>query len=111
MSTPANILNADLLIKVPEAFPLVRLWRSNRIEATAVGRGGKLRRISAGVDGQGDLSGIIGPRGIRLEVETKTTDRQSVAQKGFEKMIVDAGGCYILCRSVDQCLEELGRWA
>ena len=107
----ANSLNAELLIAVPRVYPSIRLWRSNRIEAKAIGRGGRIRHVSAGIDGQGDLSGIIGPRGIRLEVETKTTDRQRESQKNFQTMIEYAGGCYLLVRSVEQCLEELKRWA
>ena len=54
----ANKLTADLLIEIPKTYPQVRIWRSNRLNAMAVGRGGKLRRVSAGVDGQGDISGI-----------------------------------------------------
>lgn len=113
MKSSANPLNAALLIEIPRTFPETRLWRNNRVEAKAIGRGGRLRHISAGIDGQGDLSGIhpvmIGSVrvGIRLEVETKTTDRLLETQKAFRDMIVGAGGIYIEARSVEQCIEEL----
>jgi hypothetical protein len=109
MSTPANILTAELLIEIQKRFPNVRVWRSNRIDAMAIGKGGSLRRVQAGIDGQGDITGITGG-GIRLEIEVKVgKDRLRDSQKAFKKMILDHGGIYIEARSVEQCLEELGR--
>ncbi len=73
----------------------------------------------AGINGQADITGIVkvepyhihSDMGLRLEIEVKAEkDRQSAAQKAFEKMIKDHGGIYIVARSVEQCLEDLGRW-
>ncbi len=111
----ANDITARLLIEIPKRFPGARVWRNNRVDAMVPGRGGKLRRVMAGIDGQADITGIfpVPPDGdgCRLEVEVKAEkDRQSDKQKAFEKMITDAGGIYIIARSVEQCLDDLGRW-
>lgn len=104
----ANSITADLLIKIPEQFPQIRLWRSNRVKAKAIGKGGKPRFIDAGIDGQADLSGIIGPTGRRLEVEIKAgDDRMRTSQKEFRDMILERGGVYIEARSAEGGLRLL----
>lgn len=58
----------------------------------------RVRPITFGVVGQGDITGVA--RGWRLEVEAKTeVGRQSEQQKKFEAMIRQMGGIYILARS------------
>ena len=75
----------------------------------ALGSGGRLRRVKAGVDGQADISGI-GPFGVRVEVEVKAgKDKLSASQKAFQNMILNHGGIYIEARDVGGCLDELGR--
>lgn len=106
----ANEITANLLIKIPERFPNIRVWRNNRVKAMAVGRGGKMRMISAGIDGQGDVSGLVGPTGRRLEVEVKAgDDKLNEDQIKFRKMILALGGIYVEARSAEgglQLLEE-----
>lgn len=96
----ANQITAELLIRLPKEFPNVKVWRSNRIDAMAVGKGGKLRRVSAGINGQGDLTGIA-PNGKRIELEVKADyahgrDKISAAQEAFCAMILGCNGIYIL---------------
>jgi hypothetical protein len=56
-----------------------------------------MRRVQAGIDGQADISGIVGPSGKRLELEVKCgKDRQSLEQIAFERMIRERGGVYVL---------------
>lgn len=128
MNPTANEITASLLIEIPKAFPGARVWRSNRVDAMVPGAGGKIRRVKAGIDGQGDVTGIfpisvvwlgqgefikgkIRTVGLRLEIEVKAgRDKQSEAQKNFERMITDAGGIYLLVHSVEQCIEGLRRW-
>jgi hypothetical protein len=114
----ANQITAELLLRIPERLPSVRVWRSNRIKAKAVGRGGRMRMVNAGIDGQADITGIARVRygglskmaGVRLELEVKAgRDAQSEVQKNFQKMIEDLGGIYLLARDVDRALEELNR--
>lgn len=106
--TEANSITAQLLIEIPKRFPNVRVWRNNRVDAMVTGRGGKLRRVQAGINGQADISGIIGPMGRRLEIEVKSkNDRQSREQMGFELMIQSHGGLYLLGRDVEVCLSAL----
>lgn len=126
----ANEITAALLIEIPKRFTGARVWRNNRVDAMVPGRGGKPRRVQAGINGQADITGIfptvrpvsydevIGicpPKknyiGLRLEIEVKAgNDVMSYQQKAFRLMIEGAGGIYIEARSVEQCLEELGRW-
>ncbi len=105
----ANKLTSEILIEIPKRYGSdIRLWRNNRITAMALGRGGNLRRMSAGIDGQGDISGIIGPHGKRLEIEVKYgKDRQTIVQQSFQLMIEKYGGLYILARSLDDVVKAL----
>lgn len=111
----ANQITAALLIEIPKRFP-GRIWvyRNNRLEADAIGKGGRTRHVSAGINGQGDLSGVVTVEhagrkfGLRLEVEIKAgRDRMSPVQMAFQSMILGMGSVYILARDVDECLLEL----
>lgn len=106
-----NLLTKNLLAEIPKRWPRrVRVWRNNRVKTMAAGENGRLRMIDAGIDGQGDISGLAGPRGRRLEIEVKTgKDRLSEDQKRFRSMILSLGGIYIEARSVDGCLAMLER--
>jgi hypothetical protein len=111
----ANKLTADLLIAIPQRFPHLRVWRNNRLNAMVTGREGKMRRVNAGVDGQGDISGVAGVSigtvlaGVRIEIEVKAgRDKQSDKQKAFEHLMRSHGAVYLICRDVEQCLTELG---
>ena len=108
MKVSANPLNADILVETSARFGgHVVLWRNNRLNAMAIGRNGKKRMVSAGMDGQADLSGIM-PDGRRLEVETKTPrDKMSDKQIAFRRMIMSRGGVYIIARDLETCMAEL----
>ena len=122
----ANTITADLLVKIPQRFPSIRLWRQNtglafgadsvNAAVKALARGDakaaleyfRRRPIRFGVPGQGDISGIIGPSGRRLEIEVKAgRDKMSPEQQAFRAMVIDRGGVYIECRDVQTCLGEL----
>ena len=113
--TPSDRLTAEILLAVSKEFPYVVLWRNNRIDAMAVGAGGTMRRVKAGIDGQGDLTGIALSRsgvGLRLEIEVKTgKDGLSKAQRRFRNMIVQHGGIYIVARNVEDTLAALGQYS
>jgi hypothetical protein len=108
-ATETNLLTKKLLAEIPKRWPTqVRIWRNNRVKTMAAGENGRLRMIDAGIDGQGDISGIAGPRGRRLEIEVKTgKDKLSEDQKRFRQMILSLGGIYIEARSVDGCIAQL----
>lgn len=81
------------------------LWRNNRFVGKAVGAGGKVRHVSAGIDGQGDLSGVIAPTGRRVEVEIKAEygrgrDHQSPVQQAFQRRMESMGGIYLLAERI-----------
>lgn len=71
----------------------------------ATGKGGALRRVSAGIDGQGDVSGLIAPTGRRCELEIKADyvrgrDRQSPVQEAFQRRIEAMGGLYVMVERI-----------
>lgn len=67
-----------------------------------------MRRVSAGIDGQADISGIVGPSGKRLEIEVKAgKDRMRPTQNAFRHMMATHGGIYIIAHNVDDCLRDL----
>ena len=106
--TPATILTNEILLAISEQFPNVIVWRNNRIVATVAGRDGRPRRIDAGIDGQGDICGIIGPHGRGLQIEIKSgRDKMRESQVRFAAMWTAQGGVYIEARSVEQCVREL----
>ena len=99
----ANALTTAILAGITERG-LGRAWRSNRIDAMAVGRGGNMRRVSAGINGQADITGIL-IDGRRIEIEVKIGhDKQSPGQLAFAAMIEDHHGVYIVARDLEQCL-------
>ncbi len=83
--------------------PDCKIWRNNRGNAEMPGG----RWVKFGVDGQGDISGII-RGGRRWEIETKTrTGKQRDSQRLFQAMIESMGGLYTIARSVDDAREAL----
>lgn len=105
----ANQITAGLLIEIPRRFPdRIRVWRNNRVDAMLPGRDGKLRRVSAGIDGQGDITGLVKPSGRRIEVEVKAgKDRMRPSQTAFKFMIEDFGGLYLIARDIVNCLQDI----
>ena len=99
----ANALTAEILAGISERH-LGVAWRSNVVRAMAIGRSGKPRMISAGIEGQGDITGIL-IDGRRCEIEIKVgRDQQSDKQKAFQRMIEKHGGVYVVARDKEECL-------
>ena len=70
----------------------IHAWRQNT--------GGR-DRLRWGTPGCGDITGIL-PGGRRLEIECKTdTGEQSGAQRAFQTIIEQHGGCYVLARKLE----------
>lgn len=66
------------------------------------------RIIKVGTPGMADINGIVGPNGLRLEIEVKTGSAgQNKDQKNYQRMIETRGGLYVLARSVDDVLEAI----
>lgn len=104
--TPEGKIQAAI-INALRQIPVVSVWRSNVDH----------RRPNAkcGIAGQADITGIVKmmihgkPYGIRVEIEVKTDEgKQSPAQKAFQQRVEDLGGIYVLARSVDDVIRELG---
>jgi hypothetical protein len=94
-----------LLVRIPERFKNVRVWRQNVI--AAVTPDGRLVRSST--RGLADISGI-GPGGVRIEIECKAKgDRIRPEQQSFADMIRRHGGIHLIAGDVDGALERLGR--
>jgi len=115
----ANQITAELLLKIPRAIPNVWVWRNNRIDAKAVGRNGKMRHVSAGINGQGDLSGMAtidmftstGARkkvAVRVELEVKShNDHIRLSQEAFGGKVKSMGGIYLIVSDPEQGIADL----
>lgn len=110
----ANEITTELLLRVSKELPDVWLWRNNRFIGKAVGAGGKVRHVSAGIDGQGDLSGLATVTAnnkkiaVRVELEVKThNDRVRPTQEAFGRKIQRMGGIYFVVRDVDEAIQEM----
>lgn len=57
-----------------------------------------------GTNGTSDISATIKGRSVKIEVKIKN-DKQSEAQKQYEKAIVQAGGVYLICKSFDDFID------
>ena len=86
------------------SFSGVYAWRNNN--AAVYDPTKKTFRTGSAKKGVGDILGVL-KDGRHLEVEVKTTDRQSEAQKQHEEMVKKMGGVYILAHSVDDVVEVL----
>lgn len=61
---------------------------------------GRLGGVRFGYVGAADLEGIL-PGGRHLEIEVKTVEgEQSGAQRAFQALVEQAGGLYVVARSV-----------
>lgn len=84
----------DYLITTSQAT----VWRQNNHRTPG--------RKHIGLKGIGDISGIT-PKGIRVEIETKTPiGTQSEFQISFEKLIISNGGIYICCNNMDDFIKQ-----
>jgi hypothetical protein len=79
-------------------LPRCYFWRQN----TGVAKAGD-RSIRFGVPGQADITGVANGRRVEIEVKSPT-GRQRPDQKAFQSRITDAGGIYIVARSLDDAL-------
>lgn len=104
----SNRMTGELLIKISKLFPNAWAWRNNRVDAMAVGIGGRIRRVSAGMDGQPDIAIVLGPMSRFGGVEVKAgKDRLRESQLNWQAKILSMGGFYLVCRSVPDTLAEL----
>ena len=95
----------EILLGIGQTWPdRIRVWRNN----TGALKDEHGRLIRFGLNGSADISGIISPRGVRLEIEVKTeTGRPSKQQLAFGDMILAHGGWWILARSWAEVKEVL----
>ena len=105
MSAEEHKLLVSQIIKYLGSQRNFRVWK-NHTGATKVGD----RFIHYGLKGSADITGIIQPAGVRLEIEVKTgVARQSKEQRNFEAMIERFGGIYIVARDLEGVYNELNR--
>ena len=76
-----------------------RCWRQNAGGVTTRNRAGKVTgRFVGAVVGSADLSGIVSPSGLRLEVEVKVDHIITPEQEAFGAMVNKMGGVYLVVR-------------
>jgi hypothetical protein len=80
-------------------IPGTRAWRQNAGVAVLESDTGERRALRAAPKGAADLSGLFGPRGTRLEVETKSPGEEPTEEQvKWRAMIERHGGLYVVCR-------------
>lgn len=57
---------------------------------------------TSGQRGSSDLSAVIAGRSVKIELKVTEGDRQSEAQKEYQRQVEQAGGLYWLVRSFDE---------
>jgi len=57
---------------------------------------------TSGQKGSSDLSAVIAGRSVKIELKVCKGDRQSEAQKEYQRQVEQAGGLYWLVRSFDE---------
>jgi len=127
----ANDLTRAILLEIPKRFP-ARAWRRNvgggypaqvvhqtlgllesgRV-ADAIALLRRTRVVHFGLAGEPDIDGILqvpGGHGLRLTVEVKVgADRVREDQANYGAMIERFGGVFLVARSVDEAMAEIGR--
>ncbi len=76
-----------------------RVFRQNAGGVTTRDRAGKVTgRFVGAMTGAADLSGIVSPTGLRIEVEVKVDHIHTPEQVEFGRIINAMGGVYVLVR-------------
>ncbi len=83
-------------------LPDCYFWRCNTGAARTKSGG----LVKFGTPGQPDIQGCVAGRWIGIEVKT-ATGTQSPAQRAFQARIQNAGGVYVLARSLDDALSAV----
>jgi hypothetical protein len=125
MSESTSLTNR-LIVEIPRRWENAIVWRSNTGGAVPYDKAKKAVRLALmgdkkgaldlsqrpihyGLEGSADISGVLGPFGVRIEIEIKIgRDRQSEQQKNFQSMIEQQGGVYIIARTFEQAMDDLG---
>jgi hypothetical protein len=80
---------------------------NTRIVTDCIGRKRRIGSVtwipSGSTPGSADISSTIAGRSVKIEVKMK--DRQSEAQKEYQRNIEAAGGIYIIVRTFDEFLQ------
>lgn len=100
MSVLESVLQRQVLAHLSQ-LPGAFFWRANTGAArTPQGF------VHFGIPGQADILGCAAGRFFAVEIKT-ATGRQSAEQRAFQKRITDAGGIYVLARSLDEALTPI----
>jgi|APGre2960657373_1045057.scaffolds.fasta_scaffold07664_3 hypothetical protein len=104
--------SANALTKSVVSFINLSGYQAERINTTGMWRQGAKLKVGegtrqmpgkwtkgTGTKGSADISATINGRSVKIEI--KMNDKQSEAQKEYEKAIIKSGGIYIICRNFD----------
>lgn len=86
------------------------IWRTNTRVIDMPGQGGRRRPVQFGVTGGGDITGIVKPWGLHLEIEVKRPgNKQSPQQLKREQDLRAAGALYVLAHDAMEATLILDR--
>ena len=103
-----ELSEADILRQILDYLSVHRImhWRQNVGSRVDLDRYGKKRFIKFGRKGAADIFACV--NGMLVAIEVKDAKgRQSEHQRAFEQEVIAAGGIYILCRSLEDMVENL----
>lgn len=59
---------------------------------------------TSGQRGTADISAVIRSRAVKIEVKMK--DKQSDDQRSYQEAVEAAGGCYLICHSLNEFMQQ-----
>lgn len=105
--SPHTALVNEILLDFGQ-MPDVVVWKNNTGVGLAIDN--PARHVRFGLNGSGDILGVVAPHGRLLAVEAKTGGgTQSKPQKAFQRAIESVGGVYVVARSVADARAGLER--
>lgn len=94
----------EILLMIAERFSCIRAWKSKVVLARLPNG----RAVRAGIPGQSDITGIIAPKGRRLEIEVKAgNDTTRRNQERFIEMVNSMGGVAFIAHDADDAERQL----
>lgn len=108
---PSAPLEKDIqraILDYLEHHPSVLVWRMNTGAMERTNAAGRKRFVRFGRPGQADITGILRPWGIRLEIEVKRPGGEPTRdQIEFCDAVQSAGGVYFVVHSVEEAKRQL----
>ncbi len=110
-SNPETDLTRAVLDAIALRCKWASVWRMNAAAGRLIYPNGRTSRFMRfGRPGQADLTGVIAPWGVRLEIEVKTpSGEQRDDQRTYAEEMIAAGAIYLVVTSPAEAVWKLER--